>query len=130
VDLCGCLLRRGSWTEEDDRIAAPRQLLISRAAQWVSVQVGRWARSVNEVATELGCDWHTVNDTVISYGKALLDADIDRFGNVTALGLDEELTVRIGPFHRHHFSTQMVDVRAGQLLDIVPGRAVPIPSAG
>jgi hypothetical protein len=54
--------------------------------------------------------------------RPLLDADINRFGNLTSLGLDEVLTVRIGPFDRHHFSTQMVDVRSGQLLDIVPGR--------
>ncbi len=30
--------------------------------------------------------------------------------------------VRLGPYHRQHFSTQLVDVRAGQLLDVVPGR--------
>src|SRR5271169_356265 len=112
----------GSWTEEDDRIASPRQVLTSRAARWATTQVGRHARSVNEVAQELGCDWHTVNDTVIAYGEALLDADEERIGEVRALGLDEVLMVRIGPYHRQHFSTQIVDVRAGQLLDIVPGR--------
>ena len=31
--------------------------------------------------------------------------------------------VRLGPFHRQCFSTQIVDVRAGQLLDVVPGRS-------
>jgi transposase len=112
----------GSWTEEDDRIASPRQVLTSRAARWATVQVGRHARSVNEVARELGCDWHTVNDTVVTYGEALLEADEERIGEVSALGLDEVLMVRIGPYHRQHFSTQIVDVRAGQLLDIVPGR--------
>jgi len=112
----------GSWTEEDERIAGSRQVLSARAARWVSVQVGRHARSVNEVAGELGCDWHTVNDTVVAYGEALLEADTQRIGAVSALGLDEVLMVRIGPFHRQHFSTQIVDVRAGQLLDIVPGR--------
>ena len=30
--------------------------------------------------------------------------------------------MRLGPFHRQCFSTQIVDVRAGQLLDVVPGR--------
>ena len=29
--------------------------------------VDRYARSVNKVATELGCDWHTVNEAVITY---------------------------------------------------------------
>lgn len=114
---------KGSWTEEDPRIAASRQVLTARSARWATAQVGRHARSVNEVANELGCDWHTVNDTVISYGEALLEADEDRIGEVSALGLDEVLMVRVGPYHRQHFSTQMVDVRRGQLLDVVPGRS-------
>ncbi|MGH9066072.1 MAG: ISL3 family transposase [Acidimicrobiales bacterium] len=113
---------KGSWTEEDPRIAARRQVLTARAARWATVQVGRFARSVNEVAQELGCDWHTVNDTVVAYGEALLETDEDRIGEVTALGLDEVLMVRVGPFHRQHFTTQLVDVRRGQLLDVVPGR--------
>ena len=119
----------GSWTEEDDRIAGPRQVLTSRAARWATIQVGRRARSVNEVAQELGCDWHTVNDTVVAYGEALLDADEERIGEVSALGLDEVLMVRTGPSHRQHFSTQIVDVRAGQLLDVVPGRGSAEPIA-
>jgi transposase len=56
----------GSWTEEDDRIAGSRQVLTSRAARRATIQVGRRARRVNEVASDLGCDWHTVNDTVIA----------------------------------------------------------------
>ena len=67
-----------------------------RAGRWVTEQVGRYARSVNEVALELGCDWHTVNDTVIAYGTALVDDDPDRFGAVEALGLDEVLFARVG----------------------------------
>ena len=111
-----------SWTEEDARIGAPRMTMSDRAGRWVTEQIGRYARSVNEVATELGCDWHTVNDTLLAYGTALVDDDRDRFGTVEALGLDEVLFVRLGPFHRQHFSTQIVDVKAGQLLDVVPGR--------
>ena len=111
-----------SWIGKELRIGAPRMAITDRAGRWATEQVGRHARSVNEVADELGCDWHTVNDTVIAYGEALLEADDDRIGEVTALGLDEVLMVRVGPFHRQHFSTQLVDVRAGQLLDIVPGR--------
>jgi hypothetical protein len=96
--------------------------MTDRAGWWVTEQVGRYARSVNEVAIEIGCDWHTVNDTVIAYGTALVDDDPDRFGTVEAIGLDEVLMVRIGPWHRQEFSTQIVDVGRGQLLDVVPGR--------
>ncbi|MGH9205767.1 MAG: ISL3 family transposase [Acidimicrobiales bacterium] len=111
-----------SWTEEDRRIAAPRMAMTDRAGRWVTEQVGRCARSVSEVAKELGCDWHTINDAVVSYGEALID-DPGRYGDVTALGLDEVLFVRRGPFHRQEFSTSICDVERGQLLDIVPGRS-------
>jgi transposase len=116
-----CAMR--SWTEEMYAIAAPRLVMTDRAGRWVTEQVGRHGRTVNEVAAELGCDWHTVNDTVIAYGTALVDDDPDRIGSPTALGLDETLFVRIGPRHRQAWSTSIVDVRAGKLLDVVPGRS-------
>jgi transposase len=111
----------GSWTEEDPRIAAPRLALTDRAGRWVTLQVGRYGRSVNEVATTLGCDWHTVNEAVLAYGTALIEHP-GRFGEVEALGLDEVLFVREGPYRRQHFSTQIDDVERGQLLHVVPGR--------
>jgi len=69
--------------------------MTDRAGRWITEQVGRCARSVNEVAKELGCDWHTVNDAVIAYGEALVDHP-GRFGVVEALGLDEAPMVRAG----------------------------------
>ena len=74
----------GSWTVIDERIAPPRAALTDRAARWATRQVGKLGRSVNEVADELGCDWHTINDAVVAYGEALLDADVDRVGAVVA----------------------------------------------
>jgi len=111
-----------TWTWVDSRIAGARLVMTDRAGRWVTEQVGRYARSVNEIAKELGCDWHTINDTVIAYGTALVD-DPGRFETVEALGLDETLFVRLGRFHRQHWSTSIVDVGAGQLLDVVAGRA-------
>jgi transposase len=113
----------GSWTEDVPAIAAPRLVMTDRAGRWVTEQVGRHGRTVNEVASELGCDWHTVNDTVIAYGTALVDDDPGRIGSPSALGLDETLFVRVGPRHRQAFSTSIVDVRAAKLLDVVPGRS-------
>jgi hypothetical protein len=73
------------------------------------------------VAVELGCDWHTVNDTIVAYGEILI-ADPDRFGDVEALGLDKVLFARIGTYRTPTFSTQLVDVKCGQLLDVVEGK--------
>ena len=85
-----------------------------------------------EVARELQCDWHTVNDAVIAYGTALIDEDTNRIGDVDALGLDETLFCRRGPRHRQEWCTSIVDVSAGrsaQLLDVVAGRSAAGPSA-
>jgi transposase len=112
---------KGSWSEVDTRIAFPRHLVTDRAGRWLTYQIGEHGRSVQEIAEELGCDWHTVNDTLLRYGEALIDDD-SRFGLVAALGLDETLFVREGPYHRLRFSTSIVDVGSGQLLDVVPGR--------
>jgi hypothetical protein len=121
-----CLM--GSWTEEDPRIASTRLQMTDRAGRWITEQVGRCARSISEVAKELGCDWHTVNDAVLAYGEALV-ADPARFGSVFALGLDEVAFLREAPYYRTQFSTSIVDVGSAQLLDIVPGRSGKEPTA-
>lgn len=110
-----------TWTEQEPRIAAPRLALTDRAGRWVTFQVGKHGRTVNEVAQDLGCDWHTVNDAVIAYGTELVD-DENRIGDVEALGLDETLFWRLGRWRRQAWSTQIVDVAQGRLLDVVEGR--------
>ena len=117
----------GSWTHVDEQIAAPRCSMTTRAARWVTRQVGKLGRTVAEVAEELGCDWHTVNDTVLAYGDALLAADVDRVGHVDGLGLDETLFCRVGRWRRQQWCTSIVCLAAGgrpaQLIDIVPERS-------
>lgn len=83
-----------------------------------------------EVDRELGWDWHTVNDAVMAWGGVLIDADDDLIGAVTALGLDETLFCRRGPWHTQKWTTSIVDVSPGhtQLLDIVAGRSAAGPS--
>ncbi|MBA2336970.1 MAG: ISL3 family transposase [Acidimicrobiia bacterium] len=116
----------GSFTEQSPRIAPARGVMTDRAGRWVTEQVGRLGRTVAEVARELGCDWHTINDAVIAYGTALID-DPERIGPVTAVGLDETLFGRFGHWRRQAWCTSIVDVtRDGgraQLLDVVPGRS-------
>ena len=119
----------GSFTEVDDRIAPARGALTARAGRWATVAVGRDARPVSDVAAELGCDWHTVNRAVLTWGEALLAADCARVGAVRALGLDETLFGRAGPWRTRSWCTSIVDVQRGQLLDIVPGRDAEGPTA-
>lgn len=120
---------QGSWTGEHRQIALPRAVMTDRAGRWVTVQVGRQGRSVAEVARELGCDWHTINDAVVAYGTPVVD-DPERIGAVSALGLDETLFCRRGRWRAQEWCTSIVDVtRPSQLLDLVNGRSATGPSA-
>ena len=118
----GCSV--GSFVEQNPQIAPVRGLLTSRAGRWATHQVGRSGRTVSDVATELGCDWHTVNKEITRWGEALLDADTDRVGSVEAVGVDETLFWRKGRWRKKQWCTSVVDVGGHQLLDIVPGRTV------
>jgi transposase len=110
-----------TFVESDARIAADRAGITDRAGRWAKFQVGHHGRAVSEVAADLGCDWHTVMDAVNHHGRALID-DPNRVGKTVAVGLDEVLFCRDGQFQHRLWSTQVVDVARGQLLDVVPGR--------
>jgi transposase len=109
-----------SWVLTDHRIAAKNCLLTTRAAKWATVQVGT-GRTVLEVAKELSCDWHTVNDAVTTYGEALLEADRKRLNRTSAIGLDETSFVKLGGHHTA-YATTVTDVEHHQIIDILPTR--------
>jgi transposase len=112
---------RRTWVLEDHRIAAKHCLLTTRAAKWATVQVGG-GRTVSEVAAELACDWHTVNDAVTTYGRALLEADRKRLNQTTAIGLDETSFVKSGSRVHTDYATTVADVEHHQIIDILPSR--------
>jgi transposase len=112
---------RRTWVLEDHRIAAKNCLLTTRAAKWATVQVGG-GRTVSEVAAELACDWHTVNDAVCTYGEALLEADRKRMNKTSAIGLDETSFVRLGTKAHTAYATTVADVEHHQIIDILPSR--------
>ena len=109
-----------SWVLSDHRIAAKNCLLTTRAAKWATVQVGT-GRTVLEVAKELHCDWHTVNDAVTTYGQALLEADRKRLNQTSAIGLDETSFVKLGGHHTS-YATTVSDVEHHRIIDILPTR--------
>jgi len=109
-----------TWVLRDHRIAAKDCLLTTRAAKWATRQVG-YGRTVKEVAAELGCDWHTVNSAVTTYGAALLAGDRQRVIHTAAIGLDETNFVRLS--HQHtSYATTVCDVEHHRVIDIVPTR--------
>ena len=72
---------------------------------------GKLGRSVDEFAAELGCDWHTVNNEVGSWGEALLEADTSRVGHVEAVGVDQDVVLAEGPL-AHQGVVQLCGLRA------------------
>ena len=114
-----CLKR--TWVLSDHRIAAKSCLLTTRAAKWATIQVGT-GRTVLEVAGELDCDWHTINDAVTTYGSALLKADRKRLNKTTAIGLDETSFIRLGSKGYSDYATTVADVENHQIIDILPSR--------
>ena len=110
-----------TWMFEDHRIAAKGCLLTTRAAKWATHQVGQ-GRTVLEVAKELNCDWHTVNDAVTTYGSALLEADKKRLNRTSAIGLDETSFVKLGTRSHKDYATTVCDVENHQLIEILPTR--------
>jgi transposase len=112
---------RRTFLVQDHRIAAKNCLLTTRAAKWATVQVGG-GRTVSEVAAELACDWHTVNDAVTTYGKALLEADRKRLNKTTAIGLDETSFVKLSRHAHTDYATTVADVENHQIIDILSTR--------
>src|ERR1700728_2529358 len=87
----------------------PTWFPIRAASKWVVKQIGG-GETISHLAAELDCCWDTVNAAVRIYGAALLAADTKRLKETTAIGLDESLFVRAGPFKHKTWST----LRRGQ----------------
>ena len=128
-----------SFVEQDERIAAPRATLTTRACRWSIEQIRREHASVNGLRRQLGTGWRTVWESL----KPLLQAAADdpaRFEGITTLGVDEHVWHHVstkpiedggrGPkeltgmvdLTKHRNSKGDLVVRA-RLLDLVPGRS-------
>jgi transposase len=112
---------RGSWTERNDSIAAPRCALTRRAGLWATVQVGRLARPVSQVASELGVAWHTVMDAVELYGTPLIE-DPGRIQGVDAIGVDETKWLAAKATEPTRWVSAVVDVEGRKVIDLLQGR--------
>ena len=110
-----------SFTLSDHRIAAKGCMLTTRAAKWVTKQIGG-GQTVSHLAKELGCCWDAINAATRIYGAALLAADTKRLKETTAIGLDESLFVRAGPYKHKSWATTVCDVANHALIDVLPTR--------
>jgi transposase len=110
-----------SFTLSDHRIAAKDVMLTTRAAKWVAKEI-KSGQHISHLAGELDCSWDSVNTAMLVYGSAWIEADTKRLKETTAIGLDETLFVREGPYKTKLWSTTVCDVVNHQLMDVLPTR--------
>jgi transposase len=118
----GCRVK--SFTRGDHRIAAVGCRLTTRAAKWVVREIGS-GQHISHLAQTLNTSWDSVNTAMRRYGAALIAADTKRLKETTAIGLDETLFSREGPYKHKHWSTTVCDVVNNQLIDVIPTRDFP-----
>ena len=117
---------RRCWCDEDPEIAPPGARLTTRAARWSTFRSAATTRRVRRgTRTRLRLAHRDGRRLVI--GEQLIDHP-DRFGDVTACSAT--LFARVAGFRTQSWSTQIVDVRRGHLLDVVPGRTASRSRAG
>ena len=68
----------GVFTEQDERVAAPRALLTSRACWWANNQIRREHASVAGLARQLGTTWNTVWCSIRPLLQAMADDETRR----------------------------------------------------
>jgi transposase len=88
-----------TFVEQDERVAAPRAKLTTRACRWAINQLRREHASVNGLRRQLGTGWRTVWESIRPL-LAAADTDPARFSGVKMLGVDEHIW--------HHVSTKPV----------------------
>jgi transposase len=108
-----------TWTEVSEGFSA-RCLLTRRAGRECCRQVGRNARPVSQLASELGVSWDTVMAAVHEYGEPLV-ADPDRIGAVRQLGVDETTWLTATREHSTKYATSLVDLERRIVIDVVEG---------
>ena len=79
------MCRVGSFVEQDERVAAPRARLTTRACWWAIEQIRREHASVNGVRRQLGTGWRTVWEAILPLLEAA-DANRSRFNGVAIPG--------------------------------------------
>lgn len=110
-----------TWTEHSDHIDA-QVVLTRRAGAEACRQVGENARSVSNVAGELGVCWSTVMNAVVEHGTPLVD-DPARVGPVAQLGVDETSFLKANRHHPTIYATGLVDLQQRIVIDMVAGNA-------
>ena len=116
---------RRTFTEQSELVEGS---LTRRTRIEICRAVGEEGHTVAEQARRFGVGWSTAMTAVRDHGRPLVE-DGHRLHRVRILGVDEHKMLAAGPKHHTVFATQLVDLRRGRLLDVVPGRSAKSVSA-
>jgi transposase len=100
----------------------PRAVLTERARRRLADMVNIDGDSIAAAGAEFGVGWHTANQAVVDNTDPRIDEE-RRLEGVTAIGVDEKRFLNATPTRRIVFTTQIVDLDRGRLLDVVEGRS-------
>ncbi|MDQ3357355.1 MAG: transposase family protein [Actinomycetota bacterium] len=111
----------GTFTEQDEDLAAPRAKVSTRATWWAVRQLRREHASVAGLARQLGITWRTLWAWIRPL-LAAMAADQDRFAGVHTLGVDEHIwhhvsTKERGPKWSYELLSRPVDWRVTRCVD-------------
>ena len=110
-----------TWTESVPGVA-PRAVLTERARRRIAEMVNVDGDSIAAAAAEFGVGWHTANQAVAQFTDPHVD-DPERLEGVEAIGVDEKRFLNATPTARTRFTTQIVDLDRGLVLDVIEGRS-------
>lgn len=110
-----------TWSEEIDHIMK-RSSLTERARARIAADVNTTDATIASVASAFGVTWHTAAAAAADHTDPVIDDDV-RFDGVTAIGVDEKRFTNARPGRSTVFSTQIVDLDAHVVLDVVEGRS-------
>lgn len=110
-----------TWVETSDQVA-PRASLTRRARKRIADLVNIDEDSIAHAAAVFGVGWATANKAHAEFTDPKID-DKGRLDDVHAIGVDEKRFTNANAKHRTTFTTQVFDLDAGALLDVLEGRS-------
>ena len=110
-----------TWLETSPEIAA-RASLSRRTRRRIADMVNIDGDSIAHAAAVFGVGWATANGAVVEFTDPVID-DEERLDEVTAIGVDEKRFTNATATHHTTFTTQIFDLDAGLLLEVLQGRS-------
>lgn len=117
---------QATWVESSPLLPS-RRVLTARAAAEVAASIAAVGGVVDHVAARFGISWATAWTSFTARAAPAVGRAIGELVPPRAFGVDETSFLRGGPRRfGDRWCTSIVDLTAGRLLDVVPGRSASV----